>query len=59
MSMIEKYRYRSKRKLLLRLSAGVSMIIAIICFALSTPFLILAMSFIGLAYCLLILTRDI
>jgi len=57
--MIEKYHYRSKRKLLLRLSAGVSMTIAMIFFALSTPFLILAMSFIGLAYCLLILNRDV
>ena len=51
--MIKMYRTPSKTKLVLRVIAGVCLMIGIVFFALSTPFLILAIGFIGLAFCFL------
>jgi len=51
--MIRTYRTVSKTKLLLRVIAGLCLMIGIIFFALSTPFLILGIVFIGLSACFL------
>jgi hypothetical protein len=51
--MIRIYRTGYKTRLLLRVSAGLCLMIGIVFFALSAPFLILAIAFIGLAFCFL------
>jgi hypothetical protein len=51
--MIKNYRTGYKTDLLLRVIAGLCLMIGIVFFALSTPFLILAIAFIGLAFCFL------
>ena len=48
--MIKNYRNVTKTNLVIRIIAGFCFLIGVFFFALSTPFLILAIAFIGLAF---------
>jgi hypothetical protein len=56
--MIKLYRTASKTKLLLRVIAGVCLMIGLIFFALSAPFLVISIGFFTFAYGFLIICID-